>query len=136
MTGFVATLISTAVALWVAARLVPGIEIPSSALTEIPDHLVSFGIVAGTFGVANGLVGPIVRGLAIPFNLFTMGLAGFVVNIALFLATAYVANELGGAIVVGHFPPELLSRETLVAAGLGSLVVGVVGAVVRVALPD
>jgi putative membrane protein len=136
MTGFVATLISTAVALWVAARLVPGIEIPSSALSQIPDHLVSFGIVAATFGVANGLVGPVVRGLAIPFNLFTMGLAGFVVNIALFLATAFVANELGGAVVVGHFPPELLSRETFVAAGLGSLVVSVVGAVVRVALPD
>lgn len=136
MTGFIATLFATGVALWIAARLVPGIEIPSSALSQVPDHLITFGIVAVTFGVANAFIGPIVRGLAMPFNLLTMGLAGFVVNVALFLAAAYVANELGGAIVVGDFPPELLSRETLVAAGLGSLVVGLVGAVVRVALPD
>jgi putative membrane protein len=136
MTGFIATLVSTGVALWIAARLVPGIEIPSSALSQMPDHLITFGTIAAVFGVTNALIGPVVRAAAIPFNLLTMGLAGFVVNVALFLAAAFVANELGGAIFVGDFPPQLLSQETLVAAGFGSLVVSLVGAAVRVALPD
>ena len=69
MKGFIATLIATGVALWVAARFVPGIEIPSAAFATIPEDLIAFGIVAVVFGVANGLIGPIVKTLALPFNL-------------------------------------------------------------------
>ena len=136
MKGFIATFVATGVALWVAARFVPGIEIPSSAFETIPEDLVAFGTVAVVFGVGNGLIGSIVRMLAIPFNLLTMGLAGFVVNVVLFLVAAYVSNEIGGSITVGDFPPDLLTQATLVAAALGSLVVSVVGAVVRIVLPD
>ena len=68
--------------------------------------------------------------LALPFNLVTMGLASFVVNIALFILAAYVSNEIGGSIKVGDFPPEILSQATIIAAALGSLVVGLVSAIV------
>jgi putative membrane protein len=134
--GFIATFVATAVALWVAARLVPGIEIPSSAFETVPDDLVRFGSIAVVFGVANGMVAPLVRLLAMPLNLFTMGLAGVVVNAALFIVAAYVSNEIGGAIKVGDFPPDILTQATLVAAGLGSLVVGLVSAIVRLVIPD
>lgn len=136
MTGFIATLVASGVALWVAVRFVPGIEIPSSAFATVPDDLIDFGTIAVVFGVANGLIGSIVRTLAMPVNFLTMGLAGFVVNIALFVIAAYVSNELGGSIRVGDFPPEMLAQATIVAAALGSLVVGVVSAVVRLAIPD
>jgi putative membrane protein len=136
MKGFIATFVATGVALWVAARFVPGIEIPSSSFTEIPEDLVAFGTIAVVFGVANGLIGSIVKALALPFNLLTMGLAGFVVNIGLFLVAAYVSNEIGGSIKVGDFPPDILTQATIVAAALGSLVVSVVSAVVRLVVPD
>jgi putative membrane protein len=134
--GFIATFVATAVALWVAARFVPGIEIPSSAFETMPDDLVKFGSVAVVFGGANGVVAPLVRLFAMPLNLLTMGLAGFVVNAALFLVAAYVSNEIGGAIKVGDFPPDILTQATLVAAGLGSLVVGLVSAIVRLVIPS
>jgi putative membrane protein len=136
MKGFIATFVATGVALWVAAQLVPGLVIPSSAFDTIPDDLVAFGTVAVVFGVANGLIGSVVKMLALPLNLATMGLAGFFVNVGLFILAAYVSNEIGGAIKVGDFPPDLLTQATLVAAALGSLVVGLVGAVVRIILPD
>ena len=136
MKGFIATFVATGVALWVAAQFVPGLEIPSSAFETMPDDLVTFGIVAVVFGVANGLIGSVVKMLALPFNVVTMGLAGFVVNIALFIVAAYVSNELGGSIKVGDFPPEILTQATIVAAALGSLVVGLVSAVVRIVIPD
>jgi len=136
MKGFIATFVATGVALWVAARFVPGIEIPSSSFTDIPEDLVAFGTIAVVFGVANGLIGSIVKALALPFNLLTMGLAGFVVNIGLFLVAAYVSNEIGGSIKVGDFPPDILTQATIVAAALGSLVVSVVSAVVRLVVPD
>ncbi len=135
MKGFVASFVATGVALWVAARFVPGIEIPSSAFATLPDDLLKFGTIAVVFGVANGLLGSVLKTAAIPFNFLTMGLAGFVVNVLLFLGAAYVSNELGGAITVGDFPPELLTQATIVAAALGSLVVSVVGAVARIVLP-
>ena len=136
MKGFIATFVATGVALWVTARFVPGIEIPSSEFATVPEDLVAFGTVAVVFGVANGLLGSVLRKLALPLNLLTMGLAGFVLNVVLFLGAAYVSNELGGSIRVGDFPPELATQATLVAAALGSLVVGIVSAVARLVLPD
>jgi putative membrane protein len=136
MKGFIATFVATGVALWVAARSVPGIEIPSAAFATIPDDLIAFGTVAVVFGVANGLIGSVVKMLALPFNLVTMGLAGFVVNVVLFIVAAYVSNELGGSIQVGDFPPEILTQATIVAAALGALVVGLVSALVRLVVPD
>jgi putative membrane protein len=129
--GFIATFVATGVALWVAARFVPGIEIPSADFKVMPEDLIAFGTVAVVFGVANGLIGSVVKTLALPFNLMTMGLAGFVVNVALFIVAAYVSNELGGSIKVGDYPPDILTQATLVAAALGSLVVSLVSAVVR-----
>lgn len=136
MKGFVATFIATGVALWVAARVVPGIEIPSSAFRTTPQDLITFGTIAVVFGVANGLIGSVVKMLALPLNFVTMGLAGFVVNVALFIGAAYISNEIGGSIKVGDFPPDLLAQATLVAAALGSVVVGLVSAVVRLVIPD
>jgi putative membrane protein len=136
MKGFIATFIATGVALWVAAQFVPGLVIPSADFTVMPEDLIAFATIAVVFGVANGLIGSVVKTLALPFNLVTMGLAGFVVNVALFIVAAYVSNELGGSIKVGDFPPEILTQATLVAAALGSLVVGLVSAVVRLVVPD
>jgi putative membrane protein len=136
MRGFIATFIATGVALWVAARVVPGIEIPSSAFRTTPQDFITFGTIAVVFGVANGLIGSVVKMLALPFNFVTMGLAGFIVNIALFIVAAYVSNEIGGSITIGDFPPEILTQATIVAAALGSLVVGLVSAIVGLVVPD
>ena len=136
MKGFIATFVATGVALWVAARFVPDIRIPSSAFDTLPGDLIVFGTIAVVFGVANGLIGTVVKTLALPFNFLTMGLAGFAVNIFLFIGAAYVSNELGGRIKVGDFPPDILAQATIVAAAIGSLVVGLVSGVVRLAVPD
>jgi putative membrane protein len=136
MKGFIATLIATGVALWVAARFVPGIEIPSAGFSKIPGDLIAFGTVALVFGIVNGMIGPIVKALSLPFNLLSMGLFGIVLNMVLFLGAAYVSNHVGGSLMVGDFPPDILTQATLVAAVLGSLVVGLVSALVRLVVPD
>jgi putative membrane protein len=134
--GFVANVIATAVALWVAAQFVSGISIPSSSFAKIPADLITFGIVAVVFGVANGLVKPVVKILSLPATLLTLGLAGIVLNAVLFLGAAWVSNQMGGRIQVGDYPPHLLTLATLVAALIGSIVVGVVSAVARMVIPD
>ena len=136
MKGFIASLIATGVALWVAARFVSGITIPSSAFAKIPADLITFGIIALVFGIANGLVKPVVKILSFPISLLTLGLAGIVLNAALFLGAAWVSDQVGGHIRVGDFPPHLLTQATLVAALIGSIVVGIVSAVARMVIPD
>ena len=128
MKGFVANVIATAVALWVAAQFVSGISIPSSTFTKIPADLVTFAIVAVVFGV--------VKILSLPATLLTLGLAGIVLNAVLFLGAAWVSNQMGGRIQIGDYPPDLLTQATLVAALIGSIVVGVVSAVARMVIPD
>lgn len=136
MRGFIATLLVTGVALWVAARFVPGIEIPSALFAKIPGDLIAFGTIALVFGLVNGMIGPLVKALSLPFNMASMGLFGIVVNMLLFLGAAYVSNEIGGSMKVGDFPPDLLTQATLVAAVLGSIVVGLVSALVRLVVRD
>jgi hypothetical protein len=43
---------------------------------------------------------------------------------------------MGGRIQIGDYPPDLLTQATLVAALIGSIVVGVVSAVARMVIPD
>jgi putative membrane protein len=136
MKGFIASLIAAGIALWVAARFVPGITIPSSAFAKLPADLITFGIVALVFGVANSLVKPTVKILSVPISLLTLGLAGIVLNAALFLGTAWISNHVGGNIQVGDFPPDLLTQATLVAALLGSIIVGFISALARMVMPD
>ncbi len=136
MKGFIATFVATGVALWVAARFVPGIEIPSAGFARSPEDLISFGTVALVFGVVNGMIGPLVKALSLPFNLVSMGLFGIILNVVLFLGAAYVSNQVGGSLKVGDFPPDILTQATLVAAALGSLVVGLVSALVRLVVPS
>ena len=97
----------------------------------LPTLFFTFGIVALVFGVANGLVKPVVKILSLPATLLTLGLAGIVLNAVLFLSAAWVSNQMGGRIQVGDYPPDLLTQATLVAALIGSIVVGVVSAVAR-----
>lgn len=136
MKGFIATIIAAGIALWVAARFVPGIVIPSADFAKIPEDLVAFGTIALVFGVANGLVKPIVKVLSLPINFLTTGLFGIVLNVVLFLGAAWISDQLGGKITVGDFPPDLLTSDTLVAAAIGSVVVGLVAAVARIIIPD
>jgi len=136
MKGFIASLVATGIALWVAARYVPGIVIPSADFARIPQDVVAFGTIALVFGVANGLVKPVVKLLSLPINLMTTGLFGIALNIGLFLVAAYVSDQLGGGMTVGDFPPDILTQPTLVAAAVGSVVVGLVAAVARMVVPD
>ena len=136
MKGFIGSLIAAGIALWFAARFIPGITIPSSEFAKLPADLVTFGIVALVFGVANALVKPTVKIISMPISLLTLGLAGVVLNAVLFLGTAWISNQMGGNIRVGDFPPHLLTQATLVAALIGSIVVGIVSAIARMVIPD
>lgn len=129
MRGFIVGTAITALAFWVLTRFLP-------QFVSYDGELIGLVVLAVIFGVVNGLIGPMIKTAAIPISFVTMGLVGFLVNAALFLVTALIADAAGFSLTVGDFPPDLLTADTIVAAVVGSVVLSLVGTVVRLVVPD
>ena len=130
MTELIIKVLVNAAALWVA-------------VTVLPDNLLSFefgddwwklGLVALIFALVNSYIRPIVKALSLPISLLTLGLIGFVINAAMLLLTAALSNQLDLGFMVGDFPPNLTSSDTIVGAIVGALVISVVSTLVSIAL--
>jgi putative membrane protein len=84
-----------AVAIAIAAALINQVDISGGVLGLLG--------VAALFGLVNALIGPILRLLAIPLRIVTLGLISFVINAGLVLITAWISDVLD----VGGFFPAL-----------------------------
>jgi len=112
-----------AVALAVAAWLVPGITVAGSTTT---DQALTLAIVAAIFGVVNVVVRPVVKLLALPLIILTLGLAIFVLNALMLMLTSWITGEFEVAFDVDGFGSALV----------GALIITVVAWVLELVLPD
>jgi putative membrane protein len=131
--GFIVGTLATALAFFVVTQVLP--EILEVTFLSYEGEIVALILLALVFGVVNGLIGPIVRILSMPISFFTMGLFGFIINGVLLLLTAAIAESLGLAFKVGDFPPDL-NANTVVAAVVGAVILGVVNSLAHTLLPD
>ena len=106
-----------AVALFVAAMLVPKIRLTASGTTPSLNEWVTLAVVALIFGVINVTIRPIVVFLTLPLTIVTLGLFVFVVNALMLMLTSRIARALDLGFRVEGFGAALL----------GALVVSVVG---------
>ena len=124
----------TAVALAVAAWVVPGIHTEQWALhggtAAITNNAVlarTLLIVAIIFGLVNALLKPVIKAVGCAFYLLTLGLIAIVVNGALLYLTSWIAyDEL-------HQPFHV---TTFTAAIEGALIVGIVSWLIHLVLGD
>ena len=128
MKHFVIGAIAAAIAFYGLTRFLPQFVDYTGSI----EGLIVLGVI---FGVVNGLIGPIVKTLSIPISMLTMGLAGILVNAGLLLLVAIIAQSTGFDLQIGDFPPDLLDADTIVAAVIGSTVIGVVTGVVNAVVP-
>ncbi len=112
-----------AAALTVAAWLFNGIRIGGA---DTGDRLVTLLAVALIFGLVNALVAPVVKLLALPFIILTLGLLLVVINAAMLLLVANIADGLDVGFRVNGF---------WTAVG-GALVISLVSWALGVALKD
>ena len=129
MRGFLVSTAVTAVAFFILVKLFP-------TMFTFTGDAINLAAIDVIFGVVNGLIGPIVRLLALPLRLMTLGLIGFVINGGLLLLTAWIADQLGLGLTIGDFPPDLLTADTIIAAILGAIVLSVTSSLIRFAIPD
>lgn len=117
-----ATVVNT-IAVAVAIIVLPQIEFGGDGL-----RLLLLGLI---LGVINAFLAPILKAVAFPINLLTLGLFSFVVNTALLLLAGWIAGQLDVAFSIGGFPPDL-TTDALVAAFLGSLIISAVSTVLSI----
>jgi putative membrane protein len=103
-----------AAALWVADRIVEGIELSGRFWAIL--------LVALIFGVVNAIIKPVVKLLSLPVLILSLGLFALVINAGMLALTAALTDNL----TVDGFIPALL----------GALVISVVSAILNWLLPD
>jgi putative membrane protein len=123
----------TAVALAVAAWVVPGIHTEqwalhgTSAVSNDASIAKTLIIVAIIFGIVNAILKPIIKAVGCGFYLLTLGLVAIVVNGALLYLASYIAYDHL------HQPFHV---TTFLAAVEGALIVGVVSWLIHLILGD
>jgi putative membrane protein len=115
---FVVRLVVNAAALWVATRLVPGVEYSGGRAPFLGVALV--------FGFVNAFIRPVAKLLALPVILLTLGLFSLVINALMLWLTSALSAPLGLGFRVSGFW----------AAFLGALVVSIVGTLLAMLLNE
>lgn len=133
MRGFIVGTVATAIAFWIVAVVFP--EYLGLDFLRYEGEIVGLIALALIFGVINGLIGPIVRLIALPITFMTLGLFGFVINGILLIVVAWIAQNLDLTFTVGDYPPDF-NATTIVAAIVGAVVLGVVNSIAHSVVKD
>lgn len=126
MQTFAIRTLVNAVALWLTALVVPGIQLGEEA-PALSNRLVTIVIVAVIFGVINAVIKPVVSFFSLPFIVLTLGLFTIIVNALMLAITSWIAGGLGLDFHVDGF---------FWSAVLGALVLSFISMLLSMLLPD
>ena len=122
----------SAVALGVAAWLVPGIIVGSYTISghfvtnSTAEKGLTLLVVAVIFGLINTILKPIIKTLGCGLYVLTLGLVAILVNGLLLWLVSYIAGDL-------NLPFHITG---IVPAVVGALIVGIVTWVLHLVVPD
>ncbi|ETT23190.1 membrane protein of unknown function [Rhodococcus rhodochrous ATCC 21198] len=125
MINFLVRLVLNAVAIWLAAQWVSGIDFTGSG-TGAANEIISLLVIALVFTVVNAFVKPLVQLLSLPLLILTLGLFTLVVNALMLLLTAWLSE----------FTDYGLTVEGFWTAFWGALIISIVNWVLGVLVPD
>lgn len=91
-----------AVAIWLTTLIVGGISMTSFG-DEWWQVALSYGFVGLIFAIVNGVIRPIIKVVAFPVYVLTLGLISFVVNALLLMLTAWLSGLFGFGLSVDGF---------------------------------
>jgi putative membrane protein len=126
MKSFLVRVVVNAIAIWVATLVVSGISV-SSPRDSTASTVLTYVVIGAIFGLVNAIVKPVVKVLAFPFYILTLGLLTFVVNALMLELTAWLSSHTSQTLTNDHFWWDAIR---------GALVVTVVSVVLNAVLPD
>ncbi|GAB3400180.1 phage holin family protein [Schumannella luteola] len=124
MRRFLVRLLINALALWLTVAILhPHINVQSWDPASTPANILTYLLVALVFGIVNGVIGNLVRIIAFPLYVLTLGLLSLVVNALLLILVAWVTSLLGFGLSVESFWWGVLGAVVL---GLLSWLIGII----------
>jgi putative membrane protein len=123
---FVISTIINALALWVAATLIPAITLTPYGGDGLWQTIGSFLLIGAIFGLVHAIIAPVVKVLAFPLYILTFGLISFVINGALLLLVAWLSSQIGDDLLtIDGFTSEGLTIESMGWAILAAIIISV-----------
>ncbi|MFN3708336.1 phage holin family protein [Microcella sp.] len=123
MSRFIVRLIINAVALWLTTLIVSGVSVVPFGDGDTTAVVLTYLLVALIFGVVNGVIGNLIRIVAFPLYILTLGLIALIVNGLLLLLVAWISSLIGFGLEVDGFWWGVLGAIVL---GLISWLIGIV----------
>ena len=120
---FIVRLLINAFALWLTTLIVSGVNVVPYAPGGTVETILTFLLLALIFGVVNGVIGNLIRIVAFPLYVLTLGLIALVVNALLLLLVAWISDGLGFGLDVDGFWWGVLGALVL---ALFSWIIGIV----------
>ena len=125
MTRFVLRALVNALALWATTSLVAGVRVDPFGEGGTVETVLTYLFVAVVFGLVNGIVGTVIRVVAFPLYLLTLGLLSLVVNGLLLGIVAWISGQAGFGLEIDGFWWGVLGALVL------AVVAWLIGVVVR-----
>lgn len=104
--GFVLRVIINGVAIWLATVLLSGLQIVGWDTTL--ERVGIIGLIALVFGIVNAVVKPVVKFLAFPVYILTLGLITVVVNALMLMLTAWITEQTTWGLRIDSFGTAVL----------------------------
>lgn len=97
MRSLLLSTVINAIALWLTTVLVAGVTIvmPTGQTQQGWGYVLTLVFVALVFGIVNGTIGRVLRFLAFPIYVLTLGLMALVVNALLLIFVGWLTQALG-----------------------------------------
>ena len=131
MKGFILAILASAISFVILINVLP------SSMIQFQGDNLQLALLALAVGVVNAVIKPIVKILSFPISLMTLGLAGIVINAALLLGVAFLAQNWAKLdFTIGGWPTGGFTADTVVGAVVASVLLGVISAVVGLVVKD
>lgn len=100
---FLVRLVVNAVALWLTTLIVSGVSVTAFGDGGTTATVLTYLLVAFVFGLVNAVIGTLIRIVAFPIYILTLGLISFIVNGVLLLIVAGISDAFGFGLEVESF---------------------------------
>src|SRR5690606_38685349 len=112
------------ISLWITTLILrPNVDVVAYEPRGTLEFILTLLLVALIFGIVNGVIGNLVRIVAFPLYVLTLGLISFIVNGLLLLLVAWISGLLGFGLTVNGFWWGVLGALVL---GLISWLIGII----------
>ncbi|SDY72987.1 phage holin family protein [Herbiconiux ginsengi] len=126
MRRFLVSLVANAIALWLTTLIVGGVKVDAFGTDDgVLSTVLTYLFVTLIFGIVNGIVGTLIRVVAFPLYILTLGLISLVVNALLLLLASWISSLFGFGLIVENFWWAVLGALVL------AILAAIIGAILR-----